>query len=167
MNLIPMPYRILAVVLVALALLAGGFYTGYDWHRTKTDAAMVKEREAQLVQLNAQIKRADAASEKLAAAEGRIVTKTVEVIKYVPQVTTGRLCLDAVAVGMLQPDYPWGTDKATGKHAAESPSHAAASDRDVAYWIADANRSYETCAERLNALADWFDHDAVPPSSGF
>lgn len=152
---IALPYQILAAAALAAALFGGGFASGHSWSTTKAEAKRAKDRDAYLEQIESQRKRADTLSEQLAQAEGRIVVKTVEVIKHVPSVTTGRLCLDAGAVGLLQPGAHPQPDPAPGKPAAESPPAAAASDRDVAYWIAEANRQYETCAGRMNALVDW------------
>ena len=154
------PYTALAAAGVALALSAGSFYGGHHWATTKAEAARAALVDAHIAQLQAETHRADVAAAALATAEGRIITKTVEVIKYVPSVTTGRLCLDADAVGLLQPGAHWGPYPSTGEPAGQGAAHAAASDRDVAYWAAEANRLYETCAERMNALADW--HAADP-----
>ena len=160
LNLIPIQYRALAVLLLALSLLSGGFYSGHRWATTKYDAARAIAADMAVQRIRAEMQRADVLATRLAAAEGRIITKTVEVIKYVPSVTTGRLCLDADAVGLLQPGAHWGPYPSTGEPAGQGAAHAAASDRDVAYWAAEANRLYETCAERMNALADW--HAADP-----
>lgn len=148
-------YRIWIMLACFAALFGSGVYSGHRWATTKADAARARAADAHLVQLHAEIRRADVAAAALAIAEGRIITKTVEVIKYVPSVTTGRLCLDADAVGLLQPGATWGPYQPAGEPAGPRAAHAAASDRDVAYWAAEANRLYETCAERMNALADW------------
>lgn len=165
-RLIPAPYRALAVLVAVLALVAGGFYAGHDWATTKAEAAKVKAAEAHIKRINQAIEHGNELTRKLAAAEARVITRTVEVVKHVPSVTSGTPCLSGAAVGLLQPGADWGPYQPAGQPAAESPAHAAASDRDVAYWIADANQRYETCAARLNALVDWFDHDAGSPSGG-
>lgn len=156
LGAISLPYRILAVVLLALGLLGGGFYAGSSWSITKAEAQRAKEQEAYIAELGRQAKRADALSAQLSQAEGQIVTKTVEVIKYVPKVTTGRLCLDSAAVSVLQPASDPDVPKAPGKPPAESPPALAASDRDVAYWVATANQLYDTCAQRLNTLIGFY-----------
>lgn len=150
------PYRTWIMLAAVAALFGSGVYSGHRWATTKAAAARTRAADAHLVQLHAEIRRADAAAAALATAEGRIVTKTVEVIKHVPQVTTGTTpCLSGAAVSLLNYGTDWGPYQPAGEPAAESPTHAAASDRDVAYFIADANRLYETCAGRLNALVDW------------
>jgi hypothetical protein len=96
----------------------------------------------------------NALSGRLAVAEGTIVTKTVEVVKYVPKYTTGRLCLGSDAVRLLQPGDTARVGPTTSKPNAED-ANAAATDTDIAYWVADANKDYETCATRLNTLIDY------------
>lgn len=153
--LVPLPYRILIAVLLGLTLVGGGFMAG---HTVATNAAEVdraREAKAALVKLNEQITLGNTLSNRLAQAQGAVVVKTVEVIKHVPQVTTGRLCLDTGALGLLQPGGAPGTDEAPSTPAPESPPALAASDRDVAYWIAEANQQYDTCSLRLNALVDY------------
>jgi len=157
------PYRMWILLAAVAALFGSGVYSGHHWATTKADAARARAADAYLVQLQAETRRADAAAAALAIAEGRIVTKTVEVIKYVPSVTTGRLCLDADAVGLLQPGAHWGPYPSTGEPAGQGAAHAAASDRDVAYWAAEANRQYETAAARLNALIDFNQAQGATP----
>jgi hypothetical protein len=96
----------------------------------------------------------NALSGRLAVAEGTIITKTVEVIKYVPKYTTGRLCLGSDAVRLLQPGDTARVGSTASKPNAED-ANASASDTDIAYWVADANKDYETCATRLNTLIDY------------
>jgi hypothetical protein len=148
-----LPYQILAAILTALAMFGSGFYAGHDWSQTKAQAELAKQREAQLIEVKAHIKRADEASAKLAQAEGRITIKTIEVIKRVPYVTRNVPCLSPAAVGLLQPGAN-DPEEAAGEPAAEG-AEASATDTDIAYWIAGANQQYNTCAERLNALVDW------------
>jgi hypothetical protein len=155
------PYRFWIMLACVAALFGSGVYSGHRWATTKADAARTRAADANIAQLRAEIRRADAAAAALAAAESRIVTKTVEVIRHVPTVTTGRLCLGADAVGLLQPGAHWGPYQPPGEPADQSAAHAAASDRDVVYWAAEANRLYETCAERMNALVTW--HQAAAP----
>ena len=148
-----LPYQILAAVLAALAMFASGFYAGHDWSQTKAKAELAKQREAQLVEIQAHIQRADEASAKLTQAESKITIKTIEVIKRVPYVTRNVPCLSPVAVSLLQPGAN-DPKEATVQPVAEG-AEASATDTDLAYWIVEANQQYDTCAERLNALIDW------------
>lgn len=152
------PYVLLGALVGMTALFTGGFATGKDWaetHAAAERAALVEEQDRLL---HAEIARGNTLAAQLAAAEGRIVIKTVEIIKHVPTVTTGRKCLDPAAVSLLQPGAAAPQSAAPGKPDAESAGAPAASDRDVAFWIADANQQYDTCAARLNALIDWSTH---------
>jgi prophage endopeptidase len=155
-SLLPLPYRIIAGIVLLASLFGLGFYGGSRWQKTVSDAAETQAVKEAAKKLDLANQRADGLSNQLSKAEAQVITKTVEVIKYVPKVTTGRLCLDSDAVRVLNtpsnPDVP----EAPSKPAPESLPVAPASDRDVAYWIAGANQQYETCAVRLNALIDFY-----------
>lgn len=164
------PYVLLGAAGAALALSAGSFYAGHDWATTKAEAAQVEQAAAYTAKLHEAILYGSEVAAKLAAAEGRVIVKTVEVIKHVPQVTTGTTpCLSAAAVGLLNPGSGWGPSyQATGQPDGESAAPPAAadrdaSDRDIAYWIAEANQQYETAAARLNALIDWNQNQGATP----
>ena len=157
--MIPLQSCILGALLLLLGALPSGFYAGHHWATTSAEAARAKAADAHIKQMNAELKRSDALAARLVTAEGRIVIKTVEVIKHVPNVTTGRLCLGADAVRLLQPTAQAAQHSPPGEPAGESPAVAPASDRDVAYWAAEANRQYETAAARLNALIEWHQTD--------
>lgn len=162
--LLPNPYVLLAAAGAALVLSASSFYGGHHWATTKAEAVRAKQADQYIVQLLAANKRGDEVAAKLAVAEAHVITKTVEVIKHVPQVTTGTTpCLSGAAVSLLNPDADWeAVYPATGQPDGESPATpaapggdvAAASDRDVAFWIATANQQYEVAAARLNALIE-------------
>lgn len=154
-GLIPLPYRVIGGLALLAALFGSGVGVGHHWASTAAEAQRVKERDAYIAQIGIQLRRADVLSAQLSQAEARVITRTVEVIKHVPIVTTGRLCLGADAVSLLQLQPPADPDETPRPPDAESPPALAASDRDVAFWIADANAQYDTCALRLNALVDY------------
>lgn len=148
------------IILIALVALLGtgglGFYSGHNWASTRYEAQRAKDQDAYQKQMDKQRKFADELSSALAVAEGRVITRTVEVIKHVPSVTTGTTpCLGPAAIGLLQPGSHQGIRPPASDSAAEDAGAFAASDRDVAYWIAQANQSYEACAVRLNTLVDF------------
>lgn len=148
------PQLALAAVLFVLASVAGGFWTGYDWANTRHKAELADQLLASN-KAEARLRaRADELSHALSIAEGRIITKTVEVIKHVPKVTTGQPCLNTATVSLLQPGTDPGLRPPTGALTPEG-SAPASSDTDIAGWIATANQYYETCAVRLNALVDF------------
>lgn len=155
-SLIPLPYKLLGTAILAALIFLSGVTGGYKWHKAKTDAAMIAAITEANQRFFAEVERGDALSDRLAQAESATQTQTIEVIKYVPKVTTGAPCLSAGAVGLLNgTGYPVKPLPSAGQPAAEATAPLAASDRDVAYWIADANRRYDTCAERLNTLIDF------------
>lgn len=148
------PTMILAAIAFVAVTLTGGFLTGYEWAGTRHKAAQAEQLIAHNKAVGKLQAHADELSHALSIAEGRVIHTTVEVIKYVDKYTTGKPCLDAAAVGVLQPGSSPGLRPPTGQHATEGTG-AAASDRDVYLWIGQANYHYETCALRLNALINF------------
>lgn len=165
LALIPLPYRLLGAMILALALFAGGF--GYGVKVTK-DHAAVKQLAAERLaaeQYRAEVARGNDLSARLSVAESTIQIKTIERIKYVQKVTTGKPCLEPAAVDLINGvrNVPVNADtgEATGKLATESSRALAASDADVAAWAVEANGFYDVCAARHNALVD-FETGRVP-----
>lgn len=148
------PTIILAALVAALLTLSGGFAAGNHWAVTKHEAALAQQQREHMAEMDRQRAHADELSNALSIAEGRVITKTVEVIKYVPKVTTGAPCLNAATVSLLQPGSDPSLRPPSVTLTTEGASPAS-SDTDVAYWIAEANRHYETCALRLNTLIDF------------
>lgn len=162
-SFIPAPYRIWAAVAAVTALIAAlavshGYVYALGESRERDAAAAVRLKEITIAQEQYQkeVVRGNALANKLAASEAKIVYQTKEVIKYVPQVTTGKPCLSASAVKLLntRPDDT-NTSNASVQLVTESPAAPAATDSDVAYWIAEANGQYDICATRLNSLIDF------------
>lgn len=159
--LIPLPYRLLGALLLALSLIAGGVWYGTSATNDRRDAKELIAERAATKRLNEEIARGNGLSARLSVAESAIQIKTIERIKYVPKVTTGKPCLSADAVSLLN-----GSDKLTlretaGQPVAESPGDSAATDTDVEAWIIGAQGVYETCAIRLNTLID-FENGRAP-----
>lgn len=142
------------IVIACIAFIVGGFggwYATSDHYEAKQAKALKDAMEKYV----ADVERGNKSSGNLAKQESAINAKTVEVIKYVPSVTTGRQCLDAGAVRLLNNGATPKLSETAGEPATESPSTSAASDTDVAEWIAAASGQYETCAARLNELVDY------------
>lgn len=141
---------------VFLALCAGGgFFAGYRAASNESDARQLAAERAAALAYVAEVARGNELSAQLAQTETRIQTQTAERIKHVPQVTTGRRCLEPAAVGLLNGSTAPGLPAAAGQPAATDAAAPAASDTDVAGWIAAASGQYETCAARLNGLIDY------------
>lgn len=145
---------LVAALVAALAAFFTGVYAGYDYCHTKAEAQRMQDLADYNTSLQEQITLGNTLADKLAKAEGRITVKTMEVIKYVPQVTTGNPCLNTATVGLLQPGANPGIRPPSSELTPEGAAPAS-SDTDIAYWIAEANQHYETCAVRLNTLIDY------------
>lgn len=165
LNLIPLPYRILIFAALITTGYGFGYVAGGAHAQAVADAAQLKQSRADAAATQKQIAKNNELSGRLAAAERAITIRNVEVIKYVNATTTGRLCLGSDAVRLLQPGATARINPATRKPATEN-ADPFASDTDVAYWIAAANKDYETCAERLNTLIDAVQRNSPQPEVG-
>lgn len=146
----------LLILLIAVGALAGGGY--YEGSKHATDSYKAEQLETERAaekKYRAEVARGNQLSARLAESESTIHIKTVEVIKHVPQVTTGRRCLDPDAVSLLNGSGIPRLSAAAGQPAAADAAAPAASDTDVANWIASANGQYDLCAARLNGLVDF------------
>lgn len=164
-----------AVVLAAAAaLVAGGagYALGHRSAKADGDAALAKlERDhanretkaakAALARLQKAQARGDALESRLATEEASRQTQALEHAREIKRLTTGRPCLNAgtvrllnkPALGLHAPAVP---TPAGGAAAADAP---AASDTDVAGWIGAARLQYDTCRDRLGALINWHTGD--------
>jgi electron transfer flavoprotein alpha subunit len=105
--------------------------------------------------------RGDDLAARLAKTETALNQKTLEVSREIARVTTGRPCLGAAAVRLL--NNPRDDIVAVPQTASQPDAEdgAVATDTDIANWIANAQGQYETCRARLGALIDWWgpEHD--------
>ncbi len=172
----------LAVAFLVCTLLAAiaGWQTGREQGQDRSTAAIAtlkadqatQERQAAqaaLDRLQQAQARGDALQARLAAEETNRQTQAQEHAREIKRLTTGRPCLNAgtvrllnePAIGLRASTLP---TTASGAAAADA---AAASDTDVAGWIDDAQRQYDACRDRLGALIDWHvdDPHAQPAAS--
>lgn len=166
--------RILIVVCLtigfALGLLLGGggtyLFTSAELESVKADFAGWKARQADektqaasvaLERLQRANERADVLQSALDKTEQKLSTTQKEMQREIKLNTTGRACLNARTVRLLNDDthdnQPASLPTTTGQPAEEDA--AAATDTDVADWIAIAKTQYATCTARLDALIDW------------
>lgn len=152
---------LMAIVVTAAVLVHNKIYNeGFAAHKKLADAQKAKEILAATVARDKALARSAELSAKLLAQEGKVVYVTKEVIKYVPQFTTGKPCLSADAVSMLNNRADDNPETETRSEPAPQGSAApSATDTDVAYWVAEANGLYSTCAARLNALIEYETRD--------
>lgn len=121
--------------------------------RNTAAAALARLQEAQA--------RGDALETRLAEAETIRQTQAQEHAREIKRLTTGRPCLNAgtvrllnePAIGLRASTLPTSTG---GPVAADAP---ASSDTDVAGWIDAARRQYDACRDRLGALIAWHTGD--------
>ena len=160
----------LAVAFLVWTLLAAiaGWQTGREQEQDRCTAAIAtlkadqatQERQAAqaaLDRLQQAQARGDALQARLAAEETDRQTQAQEHAREIKRLTTGRPCLNAGTVRLLnEPTGHSGTATVpattSGATAADAP---ASSDTDVAGWIDDAQRQYDACRSRLDALIDW------------
>jgi len=121
--------------------------------RQATQAALDRLQEAQA--------RGDALQARLAVAETTRQAQAQENAYEIKRLTTGRPCLNAGTVRLLNESpgslsAPTLPAPAGGAAAADAP---ASSDTDVANWIDAARRQYDTCRDRLSALITWHTGD--------
>jgi len=165
----------LAVAFLVWTLLAAiaGWQTGREQEQDRCTAAIAtlkayqatQERQAAqaaLDRLQQAQARGDALQARLAAEETNRQTQAQEHAREIKRLTTGRPCLNAGTVRLLN-------ESAGRPGAASVPAPAgwiaaadaaAASDTDIAGWIDNAQRQYDTCRSRLDALIDWHQEDA-------
>lgn len=152
-----------AITFAAGLLLGGGTVHGIN-------GAQIAALET--AHANAQRAAAQASVERLSAAQARGDALTAELIKAraeadtlqdqlhdaLSKATTGRPCLGAPALRLL--------DRAAGPHAVPAPAGRpaaadaadAATDTQVAQWAAGAYHQYAECSRRLSALIQY--HEA-------
>ncbi len=160
-----------ALVLATVTALVGGgvgYGLGHRLAKADGDAALAKLQrdhatretkaaEAALLRLQEAQARGDALEARLAAEEASRQTQAQEHAREIKRLTTGRPCLNAgtvrllnePAIGLRTPVLP---APASGAAAESAP---AASDTDVAGWIDNARHQYDACRDRLDALIDW------------
>ena len=104
--------------------------------------------------------RGDGLAAQLATQQTHISKLHQEHTHAIQKLTTGRACLSADLVRMLNNTQPAATDRPdalptpTGQPAATDAS-AFATDADVSTWAATARRDYAECSARLGALIGW------------
>lgn len=112
--------------------------------------------EAALLDFQAAKTRADLLESRLAAADRSRQTQALEHAREIKRLATGRPCLNAGLVGLLNGaagTAPAAVPETTGEPAAATA--AAASDSDVAGWIDHAQRQYDACRDIVQALSDF------------
>lgn len=138
-------------------LMVGGFKDGEIYRLKAISAQQQADAEAAIRQrLEAATLRGDQLATQLTHTEATLNQKTLETSREIARLTTGRRCLDAAAVRLLNTrpgDGAGPVPAAAGAPDAEAAP--AASDSDIAGWIVNAQGQYETCRARLTSLIDF------------
>ena len=159
------PETIKTAILAVFAALI--FFAGWQVEGWRKDAEIerlerlhsdqrARDAEAANDEITAAVKRGNELAARVSAAEATRDLALQETQDALRRVTTGRPCLSAVAVRLL--NEPGGLKNALSGAPSEpaGADAAAATDTDVALWAAFARRSYDTCRGRIDALAEFF-----------
>lgn len=156
--------RLIAAGIVALALLLSG--AGLMANIKNTEIAQLKEafakkeRDAATAAVDRLAKaneRADRLEAALIASESVRSQTSKEKDREIRRLTTGRACLGAGVVSLLNHSGHAGAGTVPQATASALSADAAfATDTDVGTWINDARSAYDTCRDRLQAIADYF-----------
>ena len=161
-----LPGWVKALLLAVFLTLAFG--AGWSVNGWRLGAALTQEKKAHATALKKAARQAvdrikdaerrnDALTSALAQAENERFTIAQEKDREIRRLTTGRRCLDAAAVRVLNDSASARTDalpEAGGKPL--SADAAFATDTDVGLWARTCRDSYDTCRGRLDAIADFY-----------
>lgn len=120
-------------------------------------------REDDLRRLTDAQQRGDALTARLQERDAQLAQSTKEKTDALRRLTSGRACLGAAAVRVLNaatggtahlPEATTGA-AATGATSAADSDQPGATDTDVAGWIGNAQQQHELCRARLDALIDF------------
>ncbi len=166
-------FGLLRVALLALfcaALVALGAWAGHSLGRAPllVELAEVRQAHAETGKLQALASarvladaqtRGDHLTTRLANNQARITQLETEKRRAINRLTTGRYCLSADAVRVLNsadaPTNGGSVDVPPPPGSAAATGEAFATDTDVGLWINAAQAQYATCSQRLDALIDW------------
>lgn len=158
--------RTLIALAAALAWSGLVFYGGHSLGDAQSNAKWL-DKEAQYqrqakADLLAGQARGDALTTGLLVQQDQITQLKSEKQNAIKVVTSGRACLGADALRVLdtapgitvaRPTQATSSPAAAGE--APAPDSSISTDTDIALWIIDAGADYEVCRTRLDALIDW------------
>lgn len=156
---------IVLVVVAALIFAAGWAVEGWrmeaqitDLKKTQADAKRLaaEENATKLTKAN---QRADSIALQLAGWENTLTIFAQEKERELSRLTVGRPCLNGAVVRVLNQPAIIKQPGALPETVSESlrPDAAFATDTDVGTWIASAQRAYDTCRGRLDAIAHFYE----------
>lgn len=125
-----------------------------DMRSSISESDRLRARAAATALQAAQV-RGDVLTRDLLANEALINRISKEKRDALSRYTTGRHCLSADAVGVLNGTTGAGAGVPQSTGSSASTDGGFATDADVGQWAAAARAAHDTCRSRLNALIDW------------
>jgi hypothetical protein len=167
-------------VMFGIGFTAGWYVNGWRWEirharlevryatleatHAKADAAQSRAILDAVEQVREMEKQGDAIAARLIEAEAARNQLARERDDAIRAQTTGRACLDADLVSLLNESTGMGfrLPSTTGDAAAANSAFAPdstlyASDTDIALWAAFARDQHDTCRKRIDALRGWYE----------
>ena len=160
--MITQPVTIITHGIVAVAAAAGAWAWQANSYEAKladirssiAESDRLRARAAATALQAAQV-RGDTLSRDLLAREALINRISKEKRDALSRLTTGRPCLSADAVGVLNDQASAGAGMPQSTGSSASTDGGFATDADVGQWAAAAIAAHDTCRKRLDALIDW------------
>lgn len=161
----------LAYLVAATALFWGGWtVAGWRWQASvakleKDHAKSLADASLEAVtRLQAAAKRNDDLERQLDSQAADIDRLMKEKTDAIRRYATGRACLGAPLVRVLNNSTPNQRDAGDLPEASRQPlpdDAAFATDQDIGEWVANATKQYDTCRGRLQAIADFYATEGV------
>ena len=156
------PVTLITHGIVAVAAAAGAWAWQANSYEAKladmrgsiAESGRLRARAAATALQAAQV-RGDVLTRDLLAREVLINRLSKEKRDALSRLTTGRPCLSADAVGVLNDQASAGAGMPTPPGSPAATGGVFATDADVGQWAAAARSAHDTCRSRLDALIDW------------
>ena len=156
------PVTLITHGIVAVAAAAGAWVWQANSYEAKladirssiAESDRIRARAAATALQAAQV-RGDTLSRDLLAREALINRLSKEKRDALSRLTTGRPCLSADVVGVLNGTAGAGAGVSPAIGIAAATGATFATDADVGQWAAAARAAHDTCRHRLDALIDW------------
>ena len=152
---------------LACAALSAAFAAGWAVNGWRAEAEIsrlerayadqaARDAQAATARLDAANRRNDAIAQRLAASESTRKTLAQEKDHALRALTTGRRCLDAAAVRVLNgaADTAGAVPPAGGQPVSADARFA--TDTDVGLWVRGCRDAYDTCRGRLDAIRQFY-----------
>lgn len=166
-------YAVIAAAIFSAGWLVEGWRMSAEIDRIHKGYAEARAQAAtdNAVALDNAQYRGDQLALQLAGWENTLTVFAEEKNREIAKLATGRRCLDAGVVSVLNRPHATGPGgpapqaagvslRAPAAVAAGADDGSYSTDADVSGWIGVCQRSYETCRGRLDAIADFYREDS-------